>query len=262
MEAKEVRWLDELHTCMSHIAVMFEVCSHRESFAYIIHACMHFRSRPGGSRSRSRDGQPRFAVQPRPPIGGYSRPEGVPSSRPRVINSQGLPGPPAPPPGGPRPRINLTPKAPMCPPPPKQGALHAPVPPTAKARGPLVVPGRPGCPVITARLVPPGELHGERTGGRLESRLDAPCSSGGASSGLGLPERQSGRLKDARAEANAKLQDARKLVVTCIEEARRVYRQSIAEGRLDAAAVDAEEAAALAEARVLCILQMRCYVVF
>ena len=243
MEAKEVRWLDELHTCMSHIAVMFEVCSHRESFAYIIHACMHFRSRPGGSRSRSRDGQPRFAVQPRPPIGGYSRPEGVPSSRPRVINSQGLPGPPAPPPGGPRPRINLTPKAPMCPPPPKQGALHAPVPPTAKARGPLVVPGRPGCPVYLAPL-------------------DAPCSSGGASSGLGLPERQSGRLKDARAEANAKLQDARKLVVTCIEEARRVYRQSIAEGRLDAAAVDAEEAAALAEARVLCILQMRCYVVF
>ena len=80
---------------------------------------------------------------------------------------------------------------------------------------------------------------------------------------MGLMEQQAAeRLKDARLEANARIDDARQN----LEAARLVFREEIAEGRRKVvegrAAVDAEEAAALEEARVLCILQMRCYVVF
>ena len=228
MEATEVRWLDELHTCMSHIAVMFEVCSHRESFAYIIHACMHVRSRPGDSRSRSRD------AQPRPPPMGCLHP-GFPDPRPSfggfhavsnlVAFNRGLPGPP---PGPPPARLQKTFKAPMCPPPTAQ------VPPSTKPK-PQVIPAKPG--------PPPGPPPGRLVGGLP----------------MGLMEQQAAeRLKDARLEANARIDDAR----TAMEEARRVFREEVAEGRLKKAAVDAEEAAALEEARVLCILQMRCYVVF
>ena len=80
---------------------------------------------------------------------------------------------------------------------------------------------------------------------------------------MGPMEQQAAdRLEAARLESNARVEDARQN----LEAARLVFREEIAaerrkfeEGR---AAVDAEEAAALEEARVLCILQMRCYVVF
>ena len=216
MEATEVRWLDELHTCMSHIAVMFDVCSHRESFAYIIHACMHVRSRPGDSRSRSRD------AQPRPPA---LRPDPKPSVASVAAFSRGVPlPPPLPPPA----RLTAIGKAPMCPPPT--------VPPTTK-HVPQVIPAKSG--------PPPGPRH-------LVGGLP-----------MGPMEQQAAdRLEAARLESNARVEDARQN----LEAARLVFREEIAaerrkfeEGR---AAVDAEEAAALEEARVLCILQMRCYVVF